>query len=47
MMKRVTKKNSITHVKILEHLVGHPNRGMTRHINVKNGLYGKDWHIFF
>jgi len=43
---RRTKKGSVE-VVIKCHLTGHPNRNMTRHINVNNGLDNKKWHIFF
>lgn len=43
---RKGKKGDVN-VSILEHLSGHPNRGISRHINVYLGLDSKNWHIFF
>lgn len=37
---RRTKKAKVD-VKIKEHFTGHPNRNMSRHINVNNGLDNK------
>jgi len=28
-------------------MTGHPNRGISKHINVNNGLDNKKWHVFF
>lgn len=43
---RKGKKGDVN-VSILEHLSGHPKRGISRHINVYLGLDSKNWHIFF
>ena len=44
--KRRTRKGYID-VVIKEHMTGHPNRGISKHINVNNGLDNKKWHVFF
>ena len=43
---RKTKQDRDFPVDILEHMTGHPNRKITRHLNVI-GVDGKNWHIFF
>ncbi len=44
---RQIRKGKPIEVILKEHFTGHPNRGLSRHINVKNGLDSMDWHIFF
>lgn len=43
---RRAKSGKIVEVTIKEHMTGHPNRGIARHLNVID-THGQKWHIFF
>ena len=44
--KRPSKKGTVE-VIIKDHVTGHPNREMSRHINVHNGIDNKKWRVFY
>lgn len=43
---RPSKKGTVE-VIIKDHVTVHPNRGMSKHINVHNGIDNKKWHVFY
>lgn len=44
--KRPSNKGTVETI-IKDHVTRHPNLGMSRHINVHNGIDNKKWHVFY